>query len=82
VEKTVDYMIEHARALLQHDRSSYQRLVHSLLLMSEGGDGGQPEPWALTTVRKEYYPGWTDEDFGWVLAALQEPLNPPPDGID
>ena len=82
MKKTVDYIIDHARKLLQHDTSGYRQLVHSLLRMSQGGDGGQPEPWSLSTVRKEYYPGWTDEDFGRVLAALEEPLKATPVGID
>ena len=82
MEKTVDYMIDHARKLLQHDRNAYRQLMHSLLRMSQGGDGGQPEPWSMATVRSEYYPGWTDEDFGRVLAALEEPLKAIPTGID
>jgi hypothetical protein len=70
--KTVDNMIQHAETLRERDHNMYVQLVHSLRVMHHGGHGGQPEPWSLYTVRSEYYPGWTNEDFGQVLDRIDE----------
>ncbi len=73
--RTVEYMIEHAKRLQGQDPEGYRQLVYSMRGMSEGGHGGQPEPWSLYTVRSEYYPGWKDTDFGRVLDALGETVD-------
>jgi hypothetical protein len=40
--------------------------------MSQGGDAGQTEAWSMYTMRGEYYPNWSDDDFIQVLSALGE----------
>lgn len=50
---------------LQHGmRSQYESTKMELEDMAEGG--GDP------SVREQYYPGWTDEDFQKVLKKLEE----------
>ena len=75
--KTVDNMVLHGETLRERDNNMYVQLVHSLRVMHQGGHGGQPEPWSLYTVRSEYYPGWTNEDFGQVLARIDEARRDP-----
>ena len=70
--RTVKFMIKHARVVFEQDPAAYHQLIMSLRAMCAGGDGGQPSPWALCTVRSDYYSDWPDEDFGLVLDALGE----------
>ena len=72
LNKTVEYMIEHAGELQKRDPRMYQQLIRSFQTMSQGGDAGQVEAWSMYTTRGEYYPNWQDEDFSQVLSALGE----------
>ena len=74
IHKTVEYMIEHAGELQARDPRMYQQLIRSFQTMCLGGDAGQAEAWSMYTVRGEYYPNWSDEDFGRVLTALGESI--------
>ena len=70
--KTIEYMIDHAGNLLARDPQMYQQLIRSFQTMSWGGDAGQTEAWSMYTMRGEYYPNWSDDDFIQVLSALGE----------
>ena len=58
--------------LKNHKQKLYQKLFLEFENMSSGGEGG---PYRLshswTTVRRHYYPGWTDKDFKDVLNDLE-----------
>jgi hypothetical protein len=70
--KTVNEMVEHAEVLKTRDPLMYQQLVRSFHTMSDGGDAGPAEAWSMYTIRSEYYPGWSDEDFSTVLERIGE----------